>query len=152
MAYAVTAWKAYARPIDQSITRRFEHVIEAQITGLAADVDLDFGDLAGAFWTSAEAHATYGATATALKNYIASLYPRVSSRRWECDALESTYVRVAGAPGLASEYQVIQNATTALPEFVFLAASAPTAYTLVIEAKLKTGEWPLIDTKYGTNI
>jgi hypothetical protein len=39
-----------------------------------------------------------------------------------------------------------------LPEFVFLAASAPTAYTLVIEAKLKTGEWPLIDTKYGTNI
>ena len=152
MAFALIAWKSYAKPIDQGTIKRFEHVVEMQITGLAADVDLDIGDLTGNFWTDALADATYGDYATAAVAYLGSLYPKLSAVTYNSPQLGGGYVKVVAGPALAGEYAVSLNATTGLPEIAFTAAAAPTALTLRFECSLKTSEWPLADVKYGTDI
>lgn len=153
MAFAITAWKGYARPIDQSTIKRFEHTVEIHMTGLVADVDADIGDLAaGAFWVDAEANVTHGAKATALKSYLASLYPKCSTINFESPQLDSSFIRVLAGPALAGEYAVSLNATSAIPEVAFAAGAGPTAWKLVLRANLKTSDWPMTDVKYGSDI
>jgi hypothetical protein len=152
MAFALTAWKGYPRPIDQGTIKRWEHVVEFKITGLVGDVDLDIGDLAGNFWTAAIADATYGDYATAAVAYLGSLYPKLSSVTYASPELGGAYVKVLAGPALPGEYAVILNATTGMPEIAFTAGAAPTALTLRFECALKTSEWPLVDSKYGTSI
>lgn len=152
MAFALVSWKGYPKPIEQGTIKRFEHVVELHITGLAADVDLDIGDLTGTFWTAALADATYGDYATAALAYITSLYPKLSAVTYNSPELGGAYVKVIAGPALAGEYAVAINATTKYPEISFTAAAAPTAITVRLECSLKTSEWPLADAKYGTNI
>lgn len=155
MAQAVTAWKAYGTPIDQPTVQRFDvQKVVLTLTGAAADNDYDIGDLAaGAFWVSAEAHATHGAKATALKAYLASLYPKsLYSITVSPQLTQAGFVRVAGATGGATEYQVLTNATSKISEILFHAASAPTALTIELSFNLKTGEWPLAPATYGSAI
>ena len=155
MAIAITAWKSYAVPIDQPTVQRFDtQKVVMTVTGAAADNDYDIGDLAaGAFWTSAEAHATHGAKATALKAYLGSVYPKSLFSVLTSPVLtQAGYVRVAGATGGATEYQVLTNATSKIPEILFHAASAPTAITIELEFNLKTGEWPVAPATYGAGV
>jgi hypothetical protein len=154
MAFAVTAWKAYANRIDQGTIKRFETVLEMHITGANTDVDMDIGDTTtpGQFFTDAEADATYGATATALKNYLNSIKAKISTNGLLfSEVLEQSYTKVAGTPSLANEYGITQW-TSSVPDILFVSGSAPTAIKLTMKWQLKTGEWPLIDTKYGTGI
>jgi hypothetical protein len=126
-------------------------VFEADITQAAADVDVDFGDLtAGAFWTSAEADATYGARATALKAELTKAYPLASEVLMRSAVLESAYTRVVGAPAAATQYGVTINATSKIPEIAFNAGAAPTAITLIIEFNLADGAYPLAPVSSGT--
>jgi hypothetical protein len=153
MAFAVTAWKAYADPIDQGTIKRFDHTVEIHMTGLVADVDADIGDIAaGAFWVAAEADVTHGAKATALKSYIGSLYPKCSSVNYCSEQLNTVFIRVLAGPALAGEFSAIRNATTTFPEIAFAAGAGPTAWKLVLKCSLKTSEWPLADQKYGSDI
>jgi hypothetical protein len=153
MAFAITAWKAEPKPLDQAVIKRFDTTIEIHMTGLVADVDADIGDIAaGAFWVDAEANVTHGAKATALKSYIASLYPKCSSVTYKSENLDTSFIRVLAGPALAGEFSASQNATTKLPEIAFAAGAGPTAWKLIIDCKLKAGEWPLAQTSYGSDI
>lgn len=151
MAVAITAYKAYGNPIDQGIVKRFEYTIQMNITNAAADNDADVGDTGGAFWTSAIAHATYGDYATNLLAILKDVQAKASDGDFSCEVLKTGYVRVAGATSGATEYQVAAF-TNHVPEILFHASSAPTAWNLKLKFLLNEGEWPVKDAKEGTII
>jgi hypothetical protein len=151
MAVAITAWKSTIIPSQGPSRSRGIQRFEIDVTQAAADNDCDIGDLtAGAFWTSAEAHATYGTQATALKTELAAVYPLASEVLLRSAVLDSAYVRVVGATAAATQYGVTIDAHSAIPIIAFHAASAPTAITLVFDFNLLEGKYHLTPKSYGT--
>jgi len=151
MAVAITAWKSTIIPTQGPSRSRGIHRVEIDVTQAAADTDFDIGDLAaGAFGGSAEAQATYGTQATALKTELAAMYPLTSEVLLRSAVLESSYVRVAGAPAAATQYQVSINAASDIPEIAFNAASAPLAITIVLDFNLLEGKYHLSPKSFGT--
>jgi hypothetical protein len=64
MAFALTDCKFYELHSRSATKRRGLQVIELTVTrGAAGDVDFDYGDVAGTFWTDAVANGTTGALA-----------------------------------------------------------------------------------------
>lgn len=153
MAFAVTAFKAYPKPIDQAVIKRFEYCIEMYITNLATDTDCDIGDTTtpGQFFTDAEADVTYGATATALKTLLNNLKSRISHADFTSETLETSYMRTCGAPLLGNEFQVVRF-TSHIPELLFVSGGAPTSWKMTMNFRMDTGDWPVEEAKYGTDI
>jgi hypothetical protein len=53
MAFALTSVKAYGVEAEEPLNKDYKQYLEANISGLATDVDLDIGDYtAGTFWTA----------------------------------------------------------------------------------------------------
>lgn len=150
MAFAVTAYKVQAIPVGTARARKWRNVVEIDITAANTDTDGDLGDLAaGAFWTAAEADGTHGDTATALKAILTALYAKSSNILWSCSEIDAGLIQVAsGASG--SEYQVTKNATTGLPDFVFVSGSGLTAWTLTIDASILEASSPTAPSSVGT--
>lgn len=150
MAYAVTAWKSSIIPCDGPSRQRGVQRVEMRITGLAADTDCDIGDLAaGAFWTAAEANATYGTTATKLKTHLSAVYPKASEVLYKSSQLDTAFIRVAAGPA-GAQYVAAKNGTSGIPEFTFVAASGPTSLYLTLEFPLLDEEYPETPEMYGT--
>jgi hypothetical protein len=153
MAVAVKAWKSTIIPTQGPSRSRGIQRVEFDVTQAAADNDSDFGDLTlatSAFWTSAEAHATYGATAIALRAHLEQLYPMASEVLIRSAVLESAFVRVVGATGAATQFASTPNATTGIPDVTYHAASAPTAVTYVLDFNLLEGKYYLAPKSFGT--
>lgn len=68
MTFALTSFAAYGVERDEGLTNLFHQYARFTITAANTDVDLDFGDYSGTFWT-AVGGSTVGAVAlTAMKN------------------------------------------------------------------------------------
>jgi hypothetical protein len=53
MAFALTSIKAYGVEAEEPLNKDYKQYLEANITGLATDIDLDIGDYtSGTFWTA----------------------------------------------------------------------------------------------------
>ena len=153
MAFAVVGAQGFGLPTGQPSETRGVYVLEMSITGAAGDVTHDLDDTAtpGTFWTSALANATYGDIAQIVKEKIEELDTFVSDLSWSSRVLSTGYVRVAGAPGGATEFQVDgYGATNNVPSIVFNAASAPTAYRITMNFTLEPGKYFPEAFKAGT--
>ena len=137
MAIAVTKFTAYALEIPDAVRTR--HVQRAAITFTAANTDAtwDLGTTSGTFWTSAEAHATYGAIATEAKRVLllaganAKVLDRIGG------TIRNNYIQAAALGGVVTNFTL--TATNGCPDMTFVSGSAPTAGVLVIEWCLNDG-------------
>lgn len=122
----ISSYKAYGLYIDEPVTTRAHQVLNLVVTQAATDVDMDVGEVAGSFWTSAVASGGNGPAAlAALTQVIAKAESRISL----CSPqIQDAKVQVAAAPAGATEYQI--TTTSIVPSIAFFAASAPTAVTL----------------------
>lgn len=71
MAFALTSAQCYKLDIANATRAYGLQVIELTITRGTADVSLDFGNIAGTFWTAARADVTFGAYATQVASAVA---------------------------------------------------------------------------------
>lgn len=153
MALAIVSACGYALDVSQAAEHKGEYVLVLSVTGAATDVTHDLDDLSGTFWTSALAHATYGENATIVTNKITELTSNVIDSEFFSRVLNIGYVRVAGATGGATEYQVDGfGATNLMPSIKFHAASAPTAYVMSIRFKLGSGKYLPASFNVGTTL
>lgn len=78
MTLAVTAVEAFAKEIDEPLTKRFQQTLVLTTSGANTDVTYDFGlyvaGSLGTFWTAVGADASFGQTALGLFNTIATQY------------------------------------------------------------------------------
>jgi len=150
MTFAVTAYKTFPL-VSAGCTRRFVQRVEFDVTAANTDTDADIGDVAaGAFWTDAEADVTHGAKATALKAHLTALYAIASEIKWAVPVLDADYSKQIATPVLANEFNVARNATSKIPEFTFVSGSAPTAFTVIIDADILEASNPVSPTSSGT--
>ena len=137
MSIAVTAAKGFAHDVSQPSRQKGIYTIVMTVTGLAADVDHDIGDLSGNFWTEALADSTYGEIAALAKAKFSELDGQVTHVVENSPELNTSFVRVAGAPSGATEYQLSnRGATTKVADIAFFADNAPTSYAIQIDFSL----------------
>lgn len=137
MAFALKSFMADGYHLSGPQPQRQVQKLIFGITGLAADVDLDIGDLSGTFWTAAVANATYGDLAKSVKEWVTANYPN-----WA--AVSSVFVqelfdRVQAAAASGAAYVQALNATTSLPEYTFAANQGETSYTVVVQLEMVNG-------------
>lgn len=135
MAFALTKFEAYGKEIDEAITKRFKQYAVMDITGLAADVDLDIGDNAGTFWTAVGATEPGTTALKALKDI------QTKAKAFLSVVGTGVNEKVRGTATAAGVYTLaVQNLR---PNIAYDAADAPTAYSLVLAWELKDGESPV---------
>lgn len=144
MAISLTKACAYGIRHEGATRSHAEQVMELHVTALATDVTYDLGVTAGTFWASAVANATYGGLAGQARSFLLS---QISGAVTGCFAIQSQvlgagYVRVAGAPGAATEYRV--TAPSVIPTIAFNAAGGPTSIVLRLSWRLKDGQEPRV--------
>ncbi len=135
MTIAVTASRGFGYEVAQAARQRGTYKVILEVTGLAADVTHDIDDPTGTFWTEALADSDYSNIAALALAKINELGNNgVSYCKWFSAELESDFVRVAGAPSGATEYQVDDiGSANKVPSIVFNAASAPTSYKIELD-------------------
>lgn len=151
MAFAVTKFSAYGRLNTSATAKRGVQFVELTITGAATDTAYDLGTTAGTFWTSAEAHATYGAIATAAKTFIlTTLYGQVGTVIGvDSQALCTPVGRINAATASSNTYtQAVAAVTTPMIELAFNSGNAPTSGVYVFQWLLADNTEPLTAT-YG---
>ncbi len=149
MAFAITKFKAYGIRAEGAVRPHTQQVASFTLTAAATDIAYDLGTTAGTFWTSAEANATYGSLATAVKSLLLTrlpgLLPDGALVACESEVLQ-TFIQVAsGASG--TQYTLAISAS--MPTITFVSASAPTAWVLNLRWNLIDGAEALVGD-YGT--
>lgn len=137
MAYALQSFLATGYQLAGPQPQRQTQKLIFGITGTTSDVDLDIGDLSGAFWTAAIADTTYGELASAVHAWLTANYPN-----WAATSnvfVQELFGRVQAAAASGAAYVRLLNATTGLPEFVFDAANGVAAATVVVEVEMVDG-------------
>ena len=142
MAFALTSFEAFPLQIDEPIQKRAVQIVRFTITAAGADVDLDFGDVAGTFWTAAIANGTYGTFATTAKTYwtqiLANSASVIDMYSFEIEKNKTP----AGASAIGAGL-VKYNGTALAPEILFNAAEGITALTLTVMLKLQNSKLPV---------
>lgn len=138
MAFALTGFQMFGGRQSDPIAQAGPHqYILLNVTGDAADVDLDIGDLGGTFWTDAVADASYGSLATGALAMITDYYAQWAG----CGAISSPQlidrVQVAALTG-AGQYTLVLNATTNLPEIAFDVADGDTSYVILLDVLMSS--------------
>ncbi len=149
MAFALTKFKAYGIRAEGAVRPHVQQVMNFTLTAAATDIVYDVGVTAGTFWTSAEAHATYGALASAVKRILLTnlpgLLPDFALMQVNGEPL-NTFAKVAsGASGL----QYTLAIDSSMPLVTFVSASAPTGWVLQLCWNLIDGAEALVGD-YGT--
>jgi hypothetical protein len=142
MAFALTSFEAFSIQMDEPIQKRALQCVRFTVTALAADVDFDFGDVAGTFWTAAIANATYGTSATTAKTYWTSILSKAASivNMYSFEIAKSKTPAGASAIGAGL---VKYNGTALTPEILFNAAEGITAITLTVILNLQNSQLPV---------
>lgn len=137
MAFALTSFFAdgvrFMGPGPLAATQSYRFTV----TAAATDVDLDFGDATGTFWTAAQADSTYGAMATQVLSQVDRLVSQYSS-------VKSIYLpelidrmQVPSSPTGTQYVSDGINADTLLPSYTFGASGGDTTYVLSVDYYLK---------------
>jgi len=135
MAFALTDYKAYGMDISEPVQRRAIQVFECTITGLAADVDLDLGDVAGNAWSAIDGNAI-GLAAKVAFTEILGKVERFAG--YSCPEIDFTYLPAYGDATPAAGYVgIVNNTAKTCPEFVFAAGEGQTSYKFVFQWTLK---------------
>jgi hypothetical protein len=135
MAFALTDYKAYGIDISEPVTKRAIQVFECTITGLAADVDLDIGDVAGNAWSAIDNNAIGLAAKVAFTEILGKVSRLISA---SCPEIDNAYLPVYGdATPAASSVGLINNTAKTCPEYVFAAGEGQTSYNFVFQWTLK---------------
>jgi hypothetical protein len=141
MAFSLTAFQARSLEIQSPSYKKGIQQAVLTITGTAADVDLDVGDVSGTFWTAALANTTYGTLASKALDILTKISDQsVSCLGWKCQQL---MVKVqSAAAGSAGEYAVSYG--TIAPNFAIHTGEGSTAYYLVLEYEMANVSFPII--------
>jgi hypothetical protein len=135
MAFALTDYKAYGIDISEPVTKRAIQVFECTITGLAADVDLDIGDVAGNAWSAIDNNAIGLAAKVAFTEILGKVSRLIVA---SCPEIDNAYLPVYGdATPAASSVGRINNTAKTCPEYVFAAGEGQTSYNFVFQWTLK---------------
>ncbi len=149
MAFALTKFKAYGLRVEGAVRPHVQQVMSFTLTAAATDIAYDLGTTGGTFWTSAEANATYGSLATAVKALLLTtlpgLLPAGALIACESEVLQ-TFIQVASG---ASGTQYTLAITDSMPTITFVSASAPTAWVLNLRWNLIDGAEAVVGD-YGT--
>jgi hypothetical protein len=143
MAFALTDYKAWGitnrvSGTGANLKKRTQQFFECTITGAAADVDLDLGDVAGNAWGEIDGNALGLAALAALTAILAKVERFVG---YSCPEIDNAYLPVYGdATPAASSVGVINNTAKNMPEFVFAAGEGQTSYKFVFQWVLTTGQ------------
>lgn len=137
MAFGLTKIQAYAIEIDQPVTKKFKQYCVLDITGAAADVDVDLGDDSGTFWT-----AVGSAEALALLKACVTQAGGVSPHTVKSEALNDR-IQIAAVSG-AGEYSLAYQNNR--PNIAFNAGDGETSWKLVLEWDLPDNAHPIKDT------
>jgi hypothetical protein len=137
MALAVTKFTAYGLEIPDAV--RVRHVQRVSMTFTAANTDAtwDLGTTAGTFWTSAEAHATYGSIATEAKRVLLLVGANCKVLSSVGGTINLNYIQAAALGGVTTNFTLAS--TNGCPDMTFVSGSAPTAGVLIIEWCLNDG-------------
>ncbi len=151
MAFALTKFKSYGIRAEGAVRPHVQQIVNMTLTAAATDIAYDIGTDGGTFWTSAEAHATYGALASAAKRVIltsiAGILP--SNALMECAGEPlATFIQVASG---ASGTQYTLAISSSQPTITFVSASAPTAWVLQLRWILKDGYEAIVSDLGTTN-
>lgn len=140
MAFGVTALKAFGTEAYQGNRKQFVQYLEMDITGLAADVILDIGDVGGTFWTSV------GAPGAAKAKAVAEIFSRVDKHLSLSvpQLLAKTQV-TSGATVATTQYKVASPQSTSFTITIF-AGEGLTAYSLAMSWTLKPNRDPVTVT------
>lgn len=151
MAFALTKFRAYGIRADGAQRAHVQQVASFTLTAAATDIAYDIGTTGGTFWTSAEANATYGALASAVKSLLLTRLPGLLEDNGliacESEVLQ-TFLQVASG---ASGTQYTLAISSSMPTITFVSASAPTAWVLNLRWNLIDGAEALVGD-YGTSI
>jgi hypothetical protein len=133
----VTKFAAYGLENPDPVRRRNVQRVVMTVTGAAADVTWDIGNLTpGTFWTAAVADATYG---TLSANALAVI-TAIAANALAFDRLGGTIAtnyQAAPAANAATLYTI--TTTSEIPVITFDAANAPTSAVVIMEWELKDG-------------
>jgi hypothetical protein len=129
MAFAVTKFMAYGVQIESPVKRRTVQRAVLTITGANSDVAWDLGTLAGTFWTSAIAHATYADVAKAALAMLTTIGANALSFDRVGGEILNTYWCAAAASGNAYTMTIANG----LPIITLETAHAPTSTVLILE-------------------
>jgi hypothetical protein len=137
MAFALTDYRAYGLDISEPVQKRAIQIFECTITGLAADVDLDIGDVAGNAWSAIDG-TSMGLAAKVAFTEILSKADRLAS--WCSPEIEFNYLPANGDATPAATYVgIVNNTAKNCPEFVFAAGEGQTSYKIVLSWTLRDG-------------
>ena len=139
MAFGISEYKAYGIYTDEPITKRAIQTFECTITALAADVDLDIGDVAGTFWTAA-AGTALGAKALVAFTDILTKVDKLSF--WNSLEIEAGKTIVPTGGVGAGKCAVTANTAKTCPELLFAAGEGITSIKLVFQWTLKSEQRP----------
>jgi hypothetical protein len=138
MAFAVTKVECYGLEAEEAVNKRYRQYMNLTITNLAADVDLDLGDLVagslGTFWTAVSG-TTVGANAL---KAIQDIVTRAAS----FDSFGSNISgKIQALAAAADEYTV--TIANKAPNILFDTADAPVGMVLTLKWVLKPGHPPV---------
>jgi hypothetical protein len=145
MAFALTKFQARGVDIAGPSNKRGIQQVVLNITGAAADVDLDIGDDAGTFWTAAKADSTYGSLATKALEVLQNIVANASSLVAVKSEQLIDRIQIAAVSG-AGEYSLAVVNTR--PNIAFNAADGETSYEIILEYELDDKQYPVVAT-YG---
>ncbi len=135
MAFALTEYKAYGMDISEPVQKRAWQVFECTITGAAADVDLDLGDVAGNAWSAIDGNAIGLAAKVAFTEILTKVDRLVQA---SCPEIDNVYLPVYGdGTPAAGSVGRINNTAVTCPEYVFAAGEGATSYRFVFVWTLK---------------
>jgi hypothetical protein len=146
MAFACTAYKAWGQTFrvsggGDSIKKRSLQFFELTITGAAADVDLDLGDVTGNAWSAIDNNATGLAAKTAFAEVLTKVERFVD---YSCPEIDFGFLPAySDATPAATYVGIVNNTAKNCPEFVFAANEGLTSYKLVFQWTLTAGQTPV---------
>jgi hypothetical protein len=135
MAFALSEYKAYGLDISEPVQKRAIQIFEMTLSGLAADVDLDLGDVAGNAWSAIDNTALGLAAKNAFTEVLAKCEKFMG---YSCPEIEYSYLPANGDATPASGYVgIVNNTAKTCPEFVFAAGEGQLSYKFVFKWSLK---------------
>ena len=137
MAFALTDYRAYGMDISEPVQKRAIQIFECTLTAIAADVDLDIGDVAGNAWGEIDNNAIGLAAKVALTEILTKV-DRLAVA--SCPEIDNVFLPVYGdATPAAGSVGRINNTAKTMPEYVFAAGEGVTAYKFYFQWTLKDG-------------
>lgn len=145
MAFALTRFEARSVDIASVSYKRGIQQVVLDITGTAADVDLDLGDDSGTFWTAALANSTYGDLAAKALEILQKIVDQAAALLAVDSQQLIDRVQVASVSGAGEFSLAVQNTR---PNIAFNAADGELAYKIVLTYELNNYIYP-INALYG---